>query len=417
MVPQQPLLDDARESDSPPQILVRFESLEGFRDEFHQNIARGALFVPTVDPFAPHQTVDVTLDLAFCDKTLSLSGEVIVVVDPALAKVGATTPGISLRLTESVSALRERLEDLTGLDLAQPAPAHLADRRRAPRTDSDADIVISTPDGDFSGATANICYTGVLALIPMASIPIGTVVRVHLANPTVELDLTVDGKIVHRRRCDGGVTAHGIQLHYPADRIDEVMAFIEFLQSFDRARRLAIVSGEIDDSGLGAVLDMFVNTAPAGTLSVSRGEDEGKIVFSEHYILRCTVGMVSGMKALARLVRWTEGRFEFHHDLQLSGEPDDPKPFDAAMMVAAIQADELARIGFDPSATSDAVRIDPDAKKKHYESLTDLEREVLECAAEGFSVGAISDVVTAPDADIYKALVVLLDLGVIERQG
>jgi len=228
---------------------------------------------------------------------------------------------------------------------------------------------------------------------------------------------TEDGKIVHRRRCDGSVMAHGIQLHYPADRIDEVMAFIEFLQSFDRARRLAIVSGEIDDSGLGAVLDMFVNTAPSGTLSVSRGEDEGKIAFSENYILRCTVGMVSGMKALARMVRWTEGHFEFHRDLQLSGEPDDPQPLDAAMMVAAIQADELARIGFDASATSNSFRIDPEARKAHHESLTDLEREVLECAADGFSVGAISDMITAPDADIYKAFVVLLDLGVIERQG
>jgi hypothetical protein len=293
----------------------------------------------------------------------------------------------------------------------------MVDRRRSPRSHSDADIIIASPDGDFSGTTANICYTGVLALIPMVSIPIGTVVRVHLANPTVELDLTVDGKIIHRRRCDGGVTAHGIQLHYPADRIDEVMAFIEFLQSFDRARRLAIVSGEIDASGLGAVLDMFMNTAPSGTLCVSRGEDEGKIVFSENYILRCTVGMVSGMKALARLVRWAEGRFEFHNDLQLSGEPDDPQPFDAAMMVASIQADELARIGFDASATSDTFRIDPEGRKTHYESLTDLEREVFECAAEGFSVGAISDVVTAPDADIYKAFVVLLDLGVIERRS
>jgi Tfp pilus assembly protein PilZ len=286
MVPSQPLLDDARESGSPPQLLVRFESPEGFRDEFHQNIARGALFIPTVEPFTPHQTVDVALDLAFCGEGLSLSGEVIVVVDPALAKVGATTAGISLRLTKAVPELRKRLEDLTGLDLTQSAPAHPVDRRRSPRSDSDADIVVSTPDGDFSGATANICYTGVLALIPMTSIPIGTVVRVHLANPTVELDLTVDGKIVHRRRCDGGVTAHGIQLHYPADRIDEVMAFIEFLQSFDRARRLAVVSGGIDESGLGAVLDMFVNTAPSGTLSVSRGEDEGKIAFSENYILR-----------------------------------------------------------------------------------------------------------------------------------
>jgi len=417
MAPPSTLNDQIPDSDSTPQLLARFESAEEFRDEFHQNIARGALFIPTVEPYTPHQTVDVTLDLAFCGEGLSLSGEVIVVVDPALAKVGATTAGISLRLTGAASALRERLEDLTGLDLAPPKPTNRADRRRSTRSHSDADIVIWSPDGEFSGATANLCYTGVLALIPMVSIPIGTVVRVHLANPTVELDLTVDGKVVHRRRCDGGVTAHGIQLHYPADRIDEVMAFIEFLQSFDRARRLAIVSGEIDASGLGAVLDMFVNTAPAGTLCVTRGEDEGKIVFSENYILRCTVGMVSGMKALARLVRWTEGRFEFHHDLQLSGEPDDPQPFDAAMMVASIHADELARIGFDASATSGTFRIDPEGKKKHYESLTDLEREVLECAAEGFSARAISDVVTAPDSDIYKAFVVLLDLGVIERRS
>ena len=118
-----------------------------------------------------------------------------------------------------------------------------------------------------------------------------------------------------------------------------------------------------------------------------------------------------------RLLSWSEGRFEFHHDLQLSGEPDDPQPFDAAMMVASIQADELARIGFDASATSDTFRTDPEVKKMHYESLTELEREVIECAAEGFSAGAISDVVTAPDADIYKAFVVLLDLGVIERRS
>jgi Tfp pilus assembly protein PilZ len=417
MVPPSTLNDQTRNSDSPPPLLVRFESAEEFRDEFRQNIARGALFIPTVEPYAQHQTVDVTLDLAFCGETLPLSGEVIVVVDPALAKVGATTPGISLRLAEAATALRSRLEEFTGLDLEQPASTNRAERRRAPRSRSDADIVIWSPDGEFSGTTANLCYTGVLALIPMAAIPVGTVVRVHLSNPTVELDLTVDGKIIHRRRCDGGVTAHGIQLHYPADRIDEVMAFIEFLQSFDRARRLAVVSGEIDASGLGAVLDMFVNTAPAGTLSVSRGADEGKIVFSENTILRCTLGMVSGMKALARMVRWTEGRFEFHRDLQLTGEPDDAQPFDAAMMVASIQADELARIGFDASAAANTFRIDPERRKEHNGSLTELEREVLECAAEGFSVGAISDVVTAPDADIYKALVVLLELGVIDRRS
>jgi hypothetical protein len=127
--------------------------------------------------------------------------------------------------------------------------------------------------------------------------------------------------------------------------------------------------------------------------------------------------MVSGMKALARMFRWHEGRFEFHHELQLPGTPDDPQPVEAAMMVASIQVDELARIGFDASTAGDTFRVDPEGVKAHRGSLTEIEREVLDCAAEGFTAEAISDVVTAPDADIYKALTVLLDLGVIERRS
>jgi hypothetical protein len=211
--------------------------------------------------------------------------------------------------------------------------------------------------------------------------------------------------------------AHGIQLHYPVERIDEVMAFIEFLQSFGRARRLAIVSGAIEPSGLESVLDMFVNTAPAGTLHVTRGDDEGKIVFSESYILRCTVGIVSGMKALARMFRWEEGRFEFHHDLQLPETPDDPQPLEAAMMAASLQLDEMARIGFAAFGPNDSFRIRADEVRPPPDALSDLEREVFEYVADGFNVAAIADVIPAPDADIYKALVALVDSGAIERRS
>jgi Tfp pilus assembly protein PilZ len=411
------LEDHGPGSNSPSQLIVRFESAEEFRSEYCEKIAMGALFLQTVEAYAPRQAVDVTFDLAFCGEAVAIPAEVVAVVDPALAEVGATQAGISVRLTDPASALRERLEALTGLYLEEPGASNRSERRRVARSNSDADIVITTPDAEFAGTTANVSYTGVLALIPMVSIPAGTDVRVHLSNPTVELDLTVGGRIIHSRRCDGGVMAHGIQLHYPADRIEEVMAFIEFLQSFDCARRLATVSGEIDESGLSAVLDMFVNTAPSGTLTISRGEDEGKIVFSENYILRCTVGMVSGMKALARMFLWTEGRFEFHRDLQLPETPDDPQPYEAAMMVASIQVDEMARIGFDAFGSTDAFAIHPDRMQGHRDSLTELEREVLDYAADGFNVEAISDMVAASDADIFKALVVLLDLGVIERRS
>jgi hypothetical protein len=256
----------------------------------------------------------------------------------------------------------------------------------------------------------------VLALLPINSLPIGSEVRVHLSTPMVELDLSVNGVVVHVQRCDGGMQAHGIQLRYPADRIDEVMAFIEFLQSFDRARRLAVVGGDIDDSGLAAILEMFVTTASDGTLVVSRGEESGKIVFSENFILHCAVGMVCGVKALARLVRWTSGRFEFHHDLQLPETPDEPQPYETAIMMASVQIDELARIGFDTFRADDTFTSRSSRPEVDGDTLTELEREVLGYCVDGFNVGAIADMLAAADADIFKALAVLVDVGLIARR-
>jgi Tfp pilus assembly protein PilZ len=394
-------------------LRVCFETAEGFREEYHQNIARGVLFVPSDDPYAPHEKIEVVFDLRFSGTSTSVSCEVVVVIDPVLAEVGGTSAGISLRLIEDASDLRRKLEELSGISLGKRARSRAAERRVAERSGSDADIRIETRETRFWGVTANISYAGVLALLWRASIPVGTAVRAVLSSPAVELELSVDGKIIHRTRCHDGMVAHGIQLHYPADRIDEVMSFIDFLQAFDRARRLVTISGEIDASGLGAILEMFVNTAPVGTMIVSRGEEEGKIVFSDNEILHCALGIVSGLKALSRMFRWKKGRFEFHHDLQLTGDADPPQPLQAAMMSASVQMDEMARIDggiLDPADTFEAVSEQTVALRS---SLSDLEREVLDYAAEGFNVEAISDVVADSDAAVYKALSMLLDAGLI----
>lgn len=303
-----------------------------------------------------------------------------------------------------------------GNGAADPTPAsgggHGRDRgderRQQSRFPTGADVVVTTPDGQFSGTTANLSYTGVLALLPRPSVPLGTAVNLRLANPLVELELSVPGKIIHLRPCDGGVTAHGIQLQYPADRIDEVMAFIEFLQKFDRVRRNEIVSGPIDEQGVGAVLDLFANTAPAGTVDVYRGDEKGRIVFSENYLLHCVLGLVSGQKALARLFGWTEGRFEFHHELELAGAEPEPEPIEAAMMKASVQMDEMNRISREsfPGATTFARG---DAAAAGTDALSEIEREVLEYACDGFSVEAVCDMITATDADICKAFRVLVD--------
>ncbi len=398
---------------APKTLRVCFETAEGFRKEYHQNIARGVLFVPSDDPHVPHERIDLVFDLTFCEASIEVSGEVVVVIDPVLAEAGGTSAGISLRLIEDASNLRLELEKLSGVSLREQAPAKVGDRRVAERSGSDADVRIDTGEGRFWGVTANVSYEGVLALLWRATIPVGTAVRTVLSSPAVELELPVDGKIVHQTRCSDGMVAHGIQLQYPAHRIEEVMSFIDFLQAFDRARRLVAITGEIDESGLGAILEMFVNTAPAGTMTVSRGEEEGKIVFSDNEILHCRLGIVSGLKALSRMFRWKQGRFEFHHDLQLTGDADAPQPLQAAMMSASVQMDEMARVDGEVLNAAGTFEILLEQAETLRDSLSEVEREVLDYAAEGFNVEAISDVVAASDAAVYKALSTLLDAGLI----
>jgi Tfp pilus assembly protein PilZ len=399
-------------------LRVCFETAEGFRKEYHQNLARGVLFVPTDDLHARHETVDIVFDLEFAGKSISVCGEIVVVIDPMLAEAGGTSSGVSLRLIEDASGLRRKLEELSGISLGESAGSKVAGRRVAERSGSDADIRIETRDDRFSGVTANISYSGILALLWRATIPVGTAVRTILSSPAVELELPVDGKIIHRTRCHDGMIAHGIQLHYPVDRIEEVMSFIDFLQAFDRARRLAAISGEIDETGLGATLEMFVNTAPAGTMIVSRGEEEGKIVFSDNEILQCALGIVSGLKALSRMFRWKQGRFEFHHDLQLSGDAEAPQPLEEAMMSASVQMDEMARIDGGILGPADTFETVSEQVAALRDSLSEVESEVLDYAAEGFNVEAISDVVADSDAAVYKALSELLDAGLVRlRRG
>jgi len=394
-----------------------FESAEALREEYSQSLANGALFVRTQASHAPREKVEVVLDLAFCGKSTSVSAEVVVVIDPALAEAGGTSPGVSLRLVESVSKLRSRIEELSGISLEERPRSMPSERRLLERRGAGADIRLDTQEGQFWGLTANLSYAGVLALLWRSRVSIGTEVRAVLSNPAVELELSVDGKIVHQTRCHEGMIAHGIQLHYPAERIDEVMSFVDFLQSFDRARRLASISGEIDASGVGAVLEMFASTSPSGTLVVSRGEEEGKVVFSDNEILRCTLGMVSGLKALSRMFHWTRGRFEFHHDLQLTGEVNASQPLDEAMMRASVQMDEMARVDRGILDSADAFEVVSEPPAGGRDSLTAIEREVLDFAAEGFTADSIADMVAECDAEVYKALSGLLVGEWIRRRG
>jgi hypothetical protein len=162
---------------------------------------------------------------------------------------------------------------------------------------------------------------------------------------------------------------------------------------------------------------MFANTAPSGTVLVSRGDEEGKIVFAENQILYCNLGIVSGLKALSRMFRWKEGRFEYNRELQLPRNAGSPQPLEVAMMSASVQLDEMARLEGRSFAPDDSFECASERMAVLQGLLTELEREVLDYAADGFHVEAICDVVAEGDAEVYKALSTLQDAGLIKLRG
>jgi hypothetical protein len=85
------------------------------------------------------------------------------------------------------------------------------------------------------------------------------------------------------------------------------------------------------------------------------------------------------------------------------------------MMVASVQIDELRRIGLDRFQFDDTFMLIAELDPSERGKLSETEREVLDYIGDGFSIGALRDMVAAPDADIYKALAVLLDLDAICR--
>ena len=85
--------------------------------------------------------------------------------------------------------------------------------------------------------------------------------------------------------------------------------------------------------------------------------------------------------------------------------------------MASVQRDEMMHIQQDTFDAGDSFLAHSDRQTAAGDSLSDLEREVLDYAGDGFTAQAISDMLSEPDADIYKALIGLLAAGVIELHG
>ena len=391
-------------------LRVRFESAEAFQQEYAANLVHGGVFVPTDEAVEPRERVEVELVLAFSGDRLTMTGEVVHQVAPEMAKMGAT-PGVAVQFDGSGEAVRKRLAPLCALSgppVQQPVDSG---RRQAPRTKARVTAQIDGKAGQVAGHTRDLSRSGVLVSVPGKGVPVGETVRLSLTHPTSGESMEVDGLVVRDIQADGAVSGLGIAFEPAENERADLERFVEGVQSTEHTRRLGGITGEIAEVGIQNLVQMFMSTMPTGTLTLQRGQHEGVIGFEKGMLCFTRLGAASGLKALVRLMTWTEGRFEFHASLDSVEEREPPVPVEAALFDAVRLLDEGERI--------DRSRLPADARpriaqaKTEGNDLSKVEVTVLELVRAGFTVQRMLEVIPEPDPEIYRALVSLSESGAI----
>ena len=391
----------------PRRLEARFGSAEAFAREYAQNVSQGGVFIETQAQFELRELVVVQVVLAYCDQTVDLDGEV-VHVRPA-GFVGAPG-GVAVQLLAPASELRARLGPLA--EMASEAEVEiLPDQRMAPRTPTHVQARV---DGvESSVRTLDLSTRGALLETGDEPPAIGETVEVSLQHPVSGKEYTIEGIVVRHHQQDGEV--RGVGVRFDSDVVEQpgVERFVEGVQAAAHARSLGAIRGPIDQLGLASLLQMFGVSAPQGTLCVVREGIEGSIAFDAGVLRHARLGEIAGSKALARLLGWRDGSFEFHAQLE-SGSPEDPPmPLDAAIFEAVRQLDELARVELPSSITKASLRLDRARFEAELGPLEKVEEAVVDLVAAGFPLSRVLDVIPVPDAEIHGALRSLLERGVL----
>ncbi len=398
---------------------VSFETSEEFGREYASNISIGGIFVETSETFSIREEVLVHVNLAYAQKLVEIPGEVVHVVKPSMTSAGAT-PGVAVRFKIDVAALHERLESLIGDQPPEVEPETGAENRHGtPRSRARVYARVCCPGCEvIEGRTRDLSIGGVLVSVEGGEpIAVGEPVRVYISNPESGSEREILGRVVRHVEGDGGVVrALGVQFLVSEAERSEVDSFLSELTTTEHTRHLGGIRGSIDELGLVSLVETFGFADHEGTLDVMRGAEEGYLVFERGTLRAARLGVVQGVKALARMLEWAEGRFEFHARIDPSlpeSEASEPMPVEAALLEARRLIDASA--GVDRSEFPPDARLHVDqVKRAAAGDLGKLQNAILDLASAKMKVQRVLDVVPEADQEIYLALYGLVEQGIIE---
>lgn len=411
---------------------VSFRSAEELEREYATNIANGGIFVHTDEPLEIRAKVSVRLKLTYLKKGATLEGEVVHVIGPELAASGAT-PGVAVHFEAPAGDLRDLFEPLIaygkqmqpGEGGAEPAAAseipekRPEDRRGAPRSRARVYARVDCPGCEIiEGRTRDLSISGVLVSIGSApAIEIGEPVRVTIKNPKTGAERELLGKVVRHVKGDGDVVrAIGVQFHVRDSERKSIESFLRDLTSTEHSRHLGGIQGAIAELGLINLVQTLGMAAREGTLDVIHGAEEGYIAFENGGLRAAGVGGTRGVKALARMLGWTDGTFEFHARIDPAIPECGAMPLEGALFEAMRLMDESAEVDRSSFPANAVLDVDA-AARAAADDLEKLEEAILDLAAAGMNVQRILDVVPETDSEIYLAMWTLTERGIVSIRG
>lgn len=391
----------------PRRLEARFDAPGDFAREYAQNVSRGGVFIETGEAFELRELVVVDLALAFCGETVALDGEVVSVRPAGLAGAPA---GVAVQLLAPPSELRERLGPIAGAASTDP-PDDLPEERSAPRTPARVEARVA--GAGETVRTLDLSARGALLEVHDDAPAVGESVEISLRHPLTGEERTIEGTVVRHHAPDGALRGVGVRFEPNVACEPGVERFVEEVQAAAHARSLGGIRGSIDPLGLASLLQMFGTSAAQGTLRVVHGDLEGRIGFESGMLRFVRLGEIAGPKALARLMGWRDGGFEFHAHLETQAHDDPPLALDGAIFEAVHQVDELARVELPSVIAQSSLRLDRVRLDAGAQPLGKVEEAVVDLVGAGFTVQRILDVIPVGDAEIHAALRSLLERGVV----
>ena len=410
-------------------IQMRFDSPAALREEFERNISNRGIFIATEESFPVRTAIDVEVVLAYVDDSevaISLLGEVVHCIPIEMAASGGV-PGVAVQFDDSAKDLQESFEPLLG---QAPAPIPEKERNGPPRRVSKRGAVrvpvriMPAMSPPFEATSRDLSGTGVLLSMKETPLPLGEIVRTCLWHPSGDPSVEVDGQVVREvRNKNGQIAAVAIAFDRTQAADPRVVEVIDALRQAGHRSRLGGISGSIVDLGLASLLQMFGSSAPQGTVVVDRDGEQGWIAFADGQFLGAELGLISGHPALAAMLDWGDGRFQFEAtaDKELI-ESAERCSLEDAILKASCALDEADRTKDDDDvangsdvSTDRQTTFDVDLEQAEIarSSLDKIEEAVFELAKSGMPLEKLRTIIPESDAEVQAALDSLVELGVL----